>query len=215
MVAPVERAGEAMQTSRSIGMTNATEFHSQTGTTHENEEDMNTVIGSRTPRRVNARAVAFVGIVAALAVACGGGEKKAGGDSATAGVPGGAGATAATGGMPAGLPAPAPGVAPAGATLAMLAEGDSIFHGLKAGGLCQTCHGPDAAGTPLAPPLANKQQWLTGDGSYDFIQKRVTTGMPQPTPPYSSPMLPFGGAQLTPDQVKSVSAYVYSISHKT
>jgi mono/diheme cytochrome c family protein len=97
----------------------------------------------------------------------------------------------------------------------MLAEGDSIFHGLKAGGLCITCHGPDAAGTPLAPPLANKQQWLTGDGSYDFIQKRVTTGMPQPTPPYTSPMLPFGGAQLTPDQVKSVSAYVYSISHKT
>jgi hypothetical protein len=215
MVAPVERAGEAMQTSRSIGMTNATEFHSQTGTTHENEEDMNTVIDSRTPRRVNARAVAFVGIVAALAVACGGGEKKAGGESAAAGTPGGAGASAATGGMPAGLPAPAPGVAPAGATLAMLAEGDSIFHGLKAGGLCQTCHGPDAAGTPLAPPLANKQQWLTGDGSYDFIQKRVTTGMPQPTPPYSSPMLPFGGAQLTPDQVKSVSAYVYSISHKT
>jgi mono/diheme cytochrome c family protein len=215
MVAPTKRAGEAMQTSRSIGMTNATEFHSQTGTTHENEEDMNTVIGSRTPRRVSARAGAFVGIVAALAVACGGGEKKAGGESATAGAPGGAGATAATGGMPAGLPAPAPGVAPAGATLAMLAEGDSIFHGLKAGGLCQTCHGPDAAGTPLAPPLANKQQWLTGDGSYDFIQKRVTTGMPQPTPPYSSPMLPFGGAQLTPDQVKSVSAYVYSISHKT
>jgi mono/diheme cytochrome c family protein len=214
MVAPVKRAGEAMQTSRSIGMTNATDFHSQTGTIHENEEDMNTVIGSRTPRRVNARAVAFVGIVAALAVACGGGEKKAGGESATA-APGGAGATAATGGMPAGLPAPAPGVAPAGATLAMLAEGDSIFHGLKAGGLCQTCHGPDAAGTPLAPPLANKQQWLTGDGSYDFIQKRVTTGMPQPTPPYSAPMLPFGGAQLTPDQVKSVSAYVYSISHKT
>lgn len=213
MVAPAKRAGEAMQTSRSIGMTNATDLDTQTGTTHENEEDMNTVIGSRTPRRGNVRAVAFVGILAAFAVACGGGEKKAG--DSTAAAPGGAGATAATGGMPAGLPEPAPGVAPAGATLAMLAEGDSIFHGLKAGGLCQTCHGPDAAGTPLAPPLTNKQQWLTGDGSYDFIQKRVTTGMPQPTPPYSSPMLPFGGAQLTPDQVKSVSAYVYSISHKT
>ena len=151
---------------------------------------MKTRNGSRSSARIDLRAVAFVGIVAALAVACGGGEKKAGGESATAAPPGGAGATAATGGMPAGLPAPAPGVAPAGATLAMLAEGDSIFHGLKAGGLCQTCHGPDAAGTPLAPPLANKQQWLTGDGSYDFIQKRVTTGMPQPTPPYSSPDVP-------------------------
>jgi mono/diheme cytochrome c family protein len=179
------------------------------------EEYMKNRNGSRSSARIDLRAVAFVGIIAALAVACGGGEKKPGGESATVAPPGGVGATAATGGMPAGLPTPAPGVAPAGATLVMLAEGDSIFHGLKAGGLCQTCHGPDAAGTPLAPPLANKQQWLTGDGSYDFIQKRVTTGMPQPTPPYSSPMLPFGGAQLTPDQVKSVSAYVYSISHKT
>jgi mono/diheme cytochrome c family protein len=185
-------------------------------TKHVIEDYMKTRNGSRSWVGIDLRAVAFVGIVAAFAVACGGGEKKAGGESATAAPPpGAAGATAATGGMPAGLPAPAPGVAPAGATLAMLAEGDSIFHGLKAGGLCQTCHGPDAAGTPLAPPLANKQQWLTGDGSYDFIQKRVTTGMPQPTPPYSAPMLPMGGAQLTPDQIKSVAAYVYSISHKT
>jgi mono/diheme cytochrome c family protein len=181
---------------------------------HELEEHMNTRIGSRTSQRIDRRAIACLGVVAAVVVACGGGEKK-GGESAAANPPGGAGATTSAGGMPAGLPAPVPGVAPAGATLAMLAEGDSIFHGLKAGGLCQTCHGPDAAGTPLAPPLTNKQQWLTGDGSYEFIQKRVTDGMPQPTPPYSSPMLPFGGAQLTPDQVKAVSAYVYSISHKT
>jgi mono/diheme cytochrome c family protein len=95
----------------------------------------------------------------------------------------------------------------------MLAEGDSIFHGLKAGGLCQTCHGPDAAGTPLAPPLANKQQWLTGDGSYDFIQKRVTTGMPQPTPPYTSPMLPFGGNREP--EGEGPFRLRHSISHKT
>jgi len=166
--------------------------------------------------RIDRRTLTIVIAAALLISACGGGEKKTGGESAAANPSAGAGATtSAGGGMPAGLPSPAPGVAPAGATLAMLAEGDSIFHGLKAGGLCQTCHGPDAAGTPLAPPLVNKTQWLTGDGSYDFIQKRVTSGMPQPTAPYSSPMLPFGGAQLTPDQVKSVAAYVYSISHKT
>ena len=177
--------------------------------------------GSLTSRAIDRRAITFAGIVAAFfIVACGGGEKKAGGESTAAVPPGGAGATAAAGGAapgtaPGALPTPAPGAPPAGATVAMLAEGDSIFHGMKAGGLCQTCHGPDAAGTPLAPPLANKQQWLTGDGSYDFIQKRVTTGMPTPTPPYSSPMLPMGGAQLTADQIKSVAAYVYSISHKS
>ncbi len=214
MVAPVERTGEATR-DEPVYRHDECNGLGRPALPHVIEDYMKTRNGSRSSARIDLRAVAFVGIVAALAVACGGGEKKAGGESATAAPPGGAGATAATGGMPAGLPAPAPGVAPAGATLAMLAEGDSIFHGLKAGGLCQTCHGPDAAGTPLAPPLANKQQWLTGDGSYDFIQKRVTTGMPQPTPPYSAPMLPFGGAQLTPDQVKSVAAYVYSISHKT
>lgn len=178
---------------------------------------MRTLIG--TSRRFDHRSISALAVVAAFLVGgCGGGEKKPAGESATAAPPAaGAGASAAAPGATssAGLPTPAPGTPPAGATVAMVAEGDSIFHGLKAGGLCQTCHGPDAAGTPLAPPLANKQQWLTGDGSYDFIQKRVTTGMPTPTPPYASPMLPMGGAQLTPDQIKSVAAYVYSISHKS
>jgi mono/diheme cytochrome c family protein len=95
----------------------------------------------------------------------------------------------------------------------MVALGDSIFHGLAGGGLCQTCHGPDATGTPLAPNLTDAT-WLTGDGSYSFIQQRVTTGMPKPTPPYTSPMLPMGGAQLTPQQIQSVAAYVSSLSHK-
>jgi mono/diheme cytochrome c family protein len=94
----------------------------------------------------------------------------------------------------------------------MLAEGDSIFHGQKAGGLCYTCHGADAKGTALAPPLVS-HKWLTGDGSYSFIQQRVTQGMPNPTPPYSAPMPPMGGAQLSADQIKAVAAYVYSISH--
>jgi len=98
-------------------------------------------------------------------------------------------------------------------TPAALALGDSIFHGLAAGGLCQTCHGPDAKGTPLAPPLAGQHPWRTIDGSFAAIQNRIRTGMPNPTPPYTSPMLPFGGAQLTPQQVAAVGAYEYSISH--
>lgn len=113
-----------------------------------------------------------------------------------------------------GLPAPAPGAAPAGVSPAMLATGDSIFHGLTGGGLCYTCHGADANGTPLAPSLVDTQ-WLTGDGGYSFLQQRITQGVPNPTPPYTGPMLPMGGAPLTPDQVKAVAAYVYSISHRS
>jgi len=154
----------------------------------------------------------LVGIAATIALGCGGGEKapNPGATSGGAVPPNTPSTTAAA--PAAALPSPQPGTPPAGATVAMLAEGDSIFHGLKAGGICQTCHGPDAAGTALAPPLANKTKWLTGDGSYAFIQQRITTGVPNPTPPYTTAMPPMGGAPLTPEQLQSVSAYVYSIS---
>ncbi|HEU4563519.1 MAG TPA: c-type cytochrome, partial [Gemmatimonadaceae bacterium] len=126
------------------------------------------------------------------------------------------GSTAAPGGAAAGTTATAGGGGGGGGNITpkMIAEGDSIFHGQKAGGLCYTCHGPDAKGTQLAPPLV-QHKWLTGDGSYNFIVKRVTEGVPNPTPPYTAPMPPKGGAPLTDDQVKSVAAYVYSLSHKS
>ena len=93
----------------------------------------------------------------------------------------------------------------------MVALGDSIFHGQAASGTCFTCHGVDAKGTTLAPPLSHK--WLTGDGSYAFIQQRITQGMSTPTPPYAAAMPPMGGATLTPEQIKAVAAYEYAISH--
>lgn len=164
------------------------------------------------------------GLALALAAgACGGGGDKGAGASAaatgstTAAAPA---ATPATGGSAAATPAggagagPTPGSPPAGATAQMVALGDSIFHGQAAGGTCFTCHGPDAKGTPLAPNLTDTQ-WATGDGSYSFIQQRVNTGMATPTPPYSAPMPPKGGANLSDAQVKAVAAYVYAISHKS
>jgi mono/diheme cytochrome c family protein len=152
------------------------------------------------------KCVAGAAAIAFTLVACGGGEKAATDTSAAkAMAPAGSTAVAA-------VVTPAPGGPPAGATAAMVAEGDSIFHGKLAGGLCFTCHGVDANGGPLAPSLTDTV-WITGDGSYAFIQKRVTTGMPTPTKPYITPMLPMGGAQLTPDQIKAVASYVYSISH--
>lgn len=151
------------------------------------------------------RAASAAALLAFGLAACGGGEKAADTSAAMAPAAEAAPAAAVTQGPP-------PGAPPAGATVAMLALGDSIFHGQAAGGLCYTCHGMDAKGGPLAPSLVDTT-WITGDGSYAFIQKRVTEGMATPTAPYVAPMLPMGGAQLTPDQVKAVSAYVYSISH--
>ena len=148
----------------------------------------------------------------AVVTACGGNDQGKAGDTATAAVPPTTAGSTGTAGTAGGTGGPTPGAPPEGATAAMVALGDSIFHGQAASGTCFTCHGADAKGTPLAPPLV-QHQWLTGDGSYAFIQKRVTEGMPQPTAPYTAPMLPMGGVQLSADQIKAVAAYVYAISH--
>lgn len=145
--------------------------------------------------------VLAAGAALGMTAACGGGDK-----SAATPAPDSTAVVAAP-------VMPVAGAPPAGATAAMVAAGDSVFHGLKGGGICLSCHMPDAKGGPLAPNLTDTE-WKTIDGSYAAIQKRVTEGMPNPTPPYTSPMLPMGGAQLTPADIKAVAAYVYAISHK-
>ena len=134
-------------------------------------------------------------VIAALATACGGGERRPAADTTQA---------------PAAAP-PAGPQAPEAGRAGPVALGDSIFHGQAAGGACFTCHGQDAKGTPLAPDLTD-QQWLNGDGSLQFIISTVTNGVPKPKQ-HQAPMPPMGGASLTPEQVRAVAAYVYSLSH--
>jgi mono/diheme cytochrome c family protein len=95
----------------------------------------------------------------------------------------------------------------------LIALGDSIFHGQVAGGTCTACHGQDAKGTAVAPDLTDNQ-WINGDGSYQFIVTTVTNGVPKPKQ-HPAPMPPKGGAPLNDEQVKAVAAYVYSLSHKS
>ena len=93
----------------------------------------------------------------------------------------------------------------------MVAFGDRIYHGKVGGATCTGCHGDRGQGTPLGPALAGKK-WLWSDGSYAGIKKTIIEGVSQPKE-YRSPMPPMGGAQLTPDQVSAVAAYVWSLSH--
>jgi mono/diheme cytochrome c family protein len=86
--------------------------------------------------------------------------------------------------------------------------GTSIF---SSTGNCFTCHGQAGAGTGLAPAL-NDAKWINIDGSYASIQQIVTSGVPAPKE-HAAPMPAKGGAALTDQQVKQVSAYVYSLSH--
>jgi mono/diheme cytochrome c family protein len=111
-------------------------------------------------------------------------------------------AGAATNGLP----------VPPGATQEVVSLGDRIFHGQIAEAACTGCHGDSGQGTPLGPDLTSKK-WLWSDGSYAGIIKTITEGVSQPKE-YRSPMPPMGGAQLTPDQLSAVAAYVWAIGHR-
>jgi mono/diheme cytochrome c family protein len=94
---------------------------------------------------------------------------------------------------------------------ALIAQGEGIFTGKVAGGLCWTCHGLNAKGMKgLGPDLTDKT-WLHGDGSVEFVKKTVKTGVPAPKKS-ATPMPPFGGIPLTDAQVEAVAAYVTSLS---
>ena len=120
------------------------------------------------------------------------------------------------GAQPGGAPSPAPtaeksaaaipGVAPA-----MIALGDSVYHGQVAGATCAGCHGTNVKGTPLAPDLTDSQ-WIWGNGSLASITKTIREGVPAPKQ-HTGVMPPMGGAQLTPAQLAAVAAYIYSLSH--
>ena len=100
---------------------------------------------------------------------------------------------------------------PADVTASMLAVGDSIFHKTS----CQRCHGMDARGTVRAPDLTD-DKWAQIGGTYAEIVAIVTSGVPKAKIKMASApfeMKPRGGTNLSDDQIRAVSAYVYSLSH--
>jgi glucose/arabinose dehydrogenase/mono/diheme cytochrome c family protein len=99
---------------------------------------------------------------------------------------------------------------PPGATQAMVALGDQLYHGAIAGAACTGCHGATAKGTPLGPDLTNNT-WVWSDGSWKGIAKTIADGVPLPKH-YRSTMPAMGGTQLTPDQVSALAAYVWALN---
>ena len=101
---------------------------------------------------------------------------------------------------------------PEGATSQMVALGKRIYGGQVGGAPCSGCHGDAGQGSPLGPAL-NTKTWLWSDGSVAGIAKTITDGVAEPKK-YRAPMPPLGGAQLSPEQVKALAAYVWTLSHK-
>ncbi|HSJ15215.1 MAG TPA: cytochrome c [Longimicrobiales bacterium] len=109
---------------------------------------------------------------------------------------------------PPAAPAPANVALPEGVTPEMVAAGQQVFNGT----ICFTCHGMNGTGGPLAPAL-NDQNWLNiPDGSFENIMNVIRQGVATPKE-YPAPMPPMGGVQLDDEQLRAVSAYVYSLSH--
>jgi glucose/arabinose dehydrogenase len=100
---------------------------------------------------------------------------------------------------------------PKGVTPKMVALGARVYHGQLGGAACTGCHGDSGKGSPLGPDLTT-DKWSWSDGGYAGIKKTISEGVSQPKN-YRSPMPAMGGAQLTPEQLSAVAAYVYSISH--
>ncbi len=104
------------------------------------------------------------------------------------------------------------GAPPPGTTPQQVELGDRIFHGEVAGGTCGGCHGSDGRGTPMGADLTHGP-WLWSDGTLEGITRTITEGVAHPKQS-SGAMPPLGGSQLTPDQVKAVAAYVYTITRQ-
>jgi cytochrome c oxidase cbb3-type subunit III len=106
------------------------------------------------------------------------------------------------------VPAQAQGL-PQGVTQAMVDKGNQLFH---KEGLCYACHGQDAKG--LVGPNLTDDVWLHSKGTYDDIIKQILSGVTKEQSKSGVPMPPKGGSSISDDDVKSVAAYVYSLSHK-
>ncbi len=99
---------------------------------------------------------------------------------------------------------------PEGVTDAMVQQGQQVYGGA---GICVACHGPGGIGT-IGPNLTDAE-WLIGDGEYEQLVSQILEGVTaaEATNPLGAIMAPKGGSTITEAQVRSVAAYVWTLSH--
>jgi cytochrome c oxidase cbb3-type subunit 3 len=97
----------------------------------------------------------------------------------------------------------------AGAPPALIARGDSVFHGP---GNCYACHGSKGEG--LVGPSLIDAEWIHSKGTAEEIAAQVIKGIPKEQAKSGIPMPAKGGSSISDDDVKAVAAYVVSLSQK-
>lgn len=93
----------------------------------------------------------------------------------------------------------------------MVARGQEIFRGT---GFCHNCHGRDGAGLPQLGSDLTTGVWHHSDGSYAALVERIERGVSAERSRTGMPMPPRGGARLTDEQLRSVAAYVWTLSRR-
>ncbi len=97
---------------------------------------------------------------------------------------------------------------PPGVTETMISDGAAIFAGA---GTCFVCHGQDAKGVPNLGADLTDDEWTHADGTYESILETILAGAQGET---GAVMPPKGSPNISEAQVKSVAAYVWSLSHR-
>lgn len=111
-------------------------------------------------------------------------------------------------GLAASVRAQEPTAAPPHFSKATLKEGRSLYHGA---GACAACHGENGVGTPEGPSLTT-DPWTLGDGSYTWLLHLTRHAGWGATGRGGDPQRMRGPTTLDPDQIRRVTAYVFSIS---
>ena len=94
---------------------------------------------------------------------------------------------------------------------ALVAKGDSVYHGKLGGAICHVCHGQNAKGMPGMGPDLTDGKWLHGDGSLASIEATIRVGVTKPKES-TTVMPPGGGVPLDSTRIRAVAAYVYSLN---
>jgi len=105
-----------------------------------------------------------------------------------------------------------PDAVPDSVTPERVAAGSEIFNN----GTCVACHAVAGMGVGRWAPNLSDREWLHSEGDYDGIMHTIFWGVEKDqfkaVTPRRFQMNPQGGMQLTPEQLKALVAYVWTIS---
>ena len=103
----------------------------------------------------------------------------------------------------------APSTETSAVTPALIARGDTVYHG---SGNCYACHGAKAEG--LVGPNLTDAEWIHGKGTYEEIVVQIKEGIGKEQSKSGIPMPAKGGGTISDEDIKAVAAYVHSLGQK-